>query len=524
MIKQKFILGIFLFIFLILILNFANAAISVTRPMNNTNWSGSAYFNVTYLNSTDFYNATNATFYYNLSGVWTLLGSVNCSGGVIAAIGYCNGTLSFPTLEGIFAINATLWNLTAQSNLSASVITYNVTLDSVAPNVSTFYNTISGGNYSGVVTLNVSVSDGRAVDSVYFNITNSSGVQPAGFFVLASGSGGYYNYTLNTSGALPDGLYNITVYANDTKTNNLNNSKKIQVLLDNTPPIATFSCGTPTSQGIGSTTCTCTPSDTASTSGINSGINTLLTSYTASPDTTVVGTYPLTCTFYDYAGNLGSTIANYTVVSPTSGSQNTQTPATNPTQTNTFDKITPGNTSVVGNFTTSIGVQQIQIEVSSEATSVQVTVTKFNANPVPVNITGKIFQYLQIQTQNLITHLSKATIQIKVDKSWVSGNSLTKDDVSLFKYNETSSQWGKLTTTYLNEDSNYYYYNADVQSFSYFAIGSLSSGINQNQSSANTVQGTAVKKDLTWLWIVLVGIVVVVILVISFLLIKRKNY
>ncbi|HTY43840.1 MAG TPA: hypothetical protein VMC80_01215, partial [Patescibacteria group bacterium] len=193
---KKFILSIFFLFVLLLIISFSSAAINVTKPISNSNWSGSAMFNVTYVNGTDFTDAKNASFYYNASGVWTLLGNVSCNVSGGGTLGYCNGTLSFPNLEGVFSINATLFNLSTQSNLSATVLTNSVILDSKAPAVGPFYNTVAGGNYSGVVVLNVSVSDGRAVDAVYFNITNSSGVQVN--YNKSSGSGGYYNFTFNS--------------------------------------------------------------------------------------------------------------------------------------------------------------------------------------------------------------------------------------------------------------------------------------------------------------------------------------
>ena len=183
----------------------------------------------------------------------------------------------------------------------------NITIDNTAPNVSAFYNTINNGNYSGTIILNVSVSDATmGVDSVYFNITNSSGQQ--NWSRASSGSGGYYNLTFVTS-SLGDGKYNITVYANDTQLNNLNNSERIEITIDNTAPTAVFSCS-PSSVTVGQTiTCTCTPSD--ATSGVNSSA----TSYTVNPSTDTVGTFSSTCSFKDLVGNSGSATANYTVTS-----------------------------------------------------------------------------------------------------------------------------------------------------------------------------------------------------------------
>lgn len=184
---NKFFLAI-LFLFIIFFIGYVSAnTITIVRPANYTNYSGSAIFNVSYVNGTDYSDAKNATFYYNLSGVWTYLGFASvCANG--ATFGSCNVTLVIPpTMEGRYSINATLGNNTAYG---ASVITTKVMLDSKAPNVSFSgqTNAINNGNYSGTVTLNVSVNDaGMGVESVYFTIINPFGIATGP--TKASGSG-----------------------------------------------------------------------------------------------------------------------------------------------------------------------------------------------------------------------------------------------------------------------------------------------------------------------------------------------
>lgn len=246
-IRKKYLLRIFsLIIFLTLIFSI-DAAITIVAPANNTNFTGAfgplRTFNVSYINGTDFTDATNATFYYNLSGIWTKIGStLICKGAPSGSPASCNASLNISGLtNGRYSINATLSNTTTGSSNTnasgASVITINITFDSTPPNVSFAFqnNTINNGNYSGIIILNVSANDPlMGIGSVYFNITNSTNKQVN--FTKASGSGSYYNLTLNTS-KFPDGKYNITVYANDSLLNNLNNSEIIQVTFDNTPPI-----------------------------------------------------------------------------------------------------------------------------------------------------------------------------------------------------------------------------------------------------------------------------------------------
>jgi hypothetical protein len=318
--EGKFLLILFGILF-IFSLEFLSSAITIVSPANSTNFTGAfgplVIFNVTYLNGTDFTDAKNVTFYYNLSGVWTKIASsvpaLGCSNAIAGALSSCNASLNLSGLaDGRYLINATLANTTTASSggslyllYGASTITYNITLDSTPPNVSTFYTSANNGNYSGTITLNVSVSDGRmGIDSVYFNITNSSGIQIN--FTKATASGIYYNISIDTS-KFTDGKYNVTIYANDTQLNNLNNTEKIQITLDNTVPTAAFSC-TPTQVYSGDTvTCSCVPADPIS------GVNSSATSYTTSPSTSDSGTHTISCSFADMAGKVGTATADFNV-------------------------------------------------------------------------------------------------------------------------------------------------------------------------------------------------------------------
>jgi PGF-pre-PGF domain-containing protein len=138
-----------------------------------------------------------------------------------------------------------------------------------------------------------------------------------------------------------------------------------------------------------------------------------------------------------------------------------------------WTKITPGNVTIMKDFDKEIGLKEIQIEVNNPTQNVKITVRKYNNKPANVSVekTGKVYKYLQILEENLVGKLKKATIKIRVEKKWLSDNNLARDKVALFKFNENLGQWDELTTNYVEEDSDNYYYNAEVTSFSYFAIG-----------------------------------------------------
>ena len=137
-----------------------------------------------------------------------------------------------------------------------------------------------------------------------------------------------------------------------------------------------------------------------------------------------------------------------------------------------FAKITPGVAAIKSDFNLDAGVKEIQIEVNSEAQNVKVTVSKYDGKPAAVSVekTGKIYRYLEIKTENLADKLKKATVKVQVEKSWITDNGLTKEDVAVFKFNENSDEWNELSTIYSSEDDTSYYYEISLDSFSYFAI------------------------------------------------------
>ena len=146
------------------------------------------------------------------------------------------------------------------------------------------------------------------------------------------------------------------------------------------------------------------------------------------------------------------------------------------------------------------------------------TVTKYDSKPAQVSKEkeGNVYQYLQINTENLINKLNKATVQFKVEKSWAEKKGLSKEKVSVSKFNESAKEWMELETKYSNEDSQYYYYNVELTSFSYFAISDKSVAKDPAATDSNSKTGAEndVKsaKNLTWLWIVIIILAVGIIL------------
>lgn len=537
--KKKRLVGYLVLLVFSLILfvglsNFISATITIRSPIAFGNYSTTMNVSISsadpHLNSSEI--SYNVTLYCNKSG-----GSVETRPAAYKIITIWNATENATYFENA-SVSITgltdvlrLYNCTAYADNSTnanagnwSVAVRNITIDNTAPNVSFAEqtNVINNGNYSGIITLNVSVKDPiMGVDSVYFNITSSNGTQ-VNFTraILASGGGVYYNLTIDTTSYV-DGKYNITVYANDTQLNNLNNTERIQIVIDNTPTV-TFSCS-PISVTAGyPVTCTC--SGTAA-----SGVNT--TVFTASPPTSSSGVFTETCTVTNYVGNSVSATATYAVYysgggTPSGGGGGGSVAKTD---INSWTKITPGVAAIMKDFDKEIGVKQIQIEVNNPAQNVQITVNKYNSKPANVSVEkSDTYKYLSIVTKNLANNLSRAIIESQVNKSWVIGKGFNKTDMALFKYDESANKWNELTTTFKEEDSNYYYYDTEVTSFSYFAIAPkekppIVEEVQQETSlGEQKEQGTFLEKLPVWAWII-IAVIILAILFFVFNLKKKKK-
>lgn len=195
--------------------------------------------------------------------------------------------------------------------------------DVVYPSIS-FVSFGDYGNYSGTsLLLNVSVTD-DSPDVVFFNITNSTGVQNATLAASRQGDSIYWNASLDTTG-FSEGHYNITVWANDTD-GNLNNSEFANsVIFDNTAPTVSLTSSSSTKTSIvGSISATdalsgVSDSCTVDRSGATiSGTGVSQTMTESDLSCGITFTYNVNCR--DSAGNIGSSSATSLSTSSCGGS------------------------------------------------------------------------------------------------------------------------------------------------------------------------------------------------------------
>jgi len=456
---------------------------------------------------------TNATFKKNTDNLILNISISDASSGLTGSVCLIdvNGTNQSITVSGGWCNNTAI-NLTGLSDGNQTIKvyvndtvnnlalnnSYVVQIDSTAPTVTLGTNPLANLNRSNSSTT-FDLKCFNPLDSI--SAVNLYGNWSSGWHANYTNTSYTNNTWLNTTvEGISDGIYVWGVYCNDSAGNTDWADANRTLIIDTTAPTVSFSCF-PTSVSA-STIIICSCSGTDVTSGVAT------TSYTANPSTLITGTFLTTCTVTDYAGNSASSGVSYSVSSSGGGSSTTN--EWSEQKIHSWSKITPGTVVIMKTFNKEYGIKQIQIEVNNEAQDVEITVKKYDSKPAEVSKekTGKVNKYLQIETTNLEDKLNKAILTIQLEKFWVSENNLDKDKIAMFKFDETIGKWNELTTIYKEENIDYYYYDIELTSFSYFSIGEKDSS--ETISDDQEGEGGIEKENKTWLWII--GIIVLVII------------
>lgn len=230
--------------------NFTEDVYSLTNlSINNTNVGGNVtQVNITFPTGTTFNYSSNrtganATFVASsLTLSWTNTSEflINSSNQSMAF--WINASFSTP---GWYNLTIVLVNGTAGT--AADFTTKNFTLiinDTTRPIVyPANFSLTSFGNYSGIQTLGVNVSDAGSfgIGAVYFNVTNSLGGNSSNLSTIYKTVNttfwSYVNTTFNSRNFAESRLYNITAFVNDTNAN-VNITTITNITFDNTPPLS----------------------------------------------------------------------------------------------------------------------------------------------------------------------------------------------------------------------------------------------------------------------------------------------
>ncbi|MEK6811019.1 MAG: Ig-like domain-containing protein [Nanoarchaeota archaeon] len=376
-------------------LNLVSSGVVMVSPTNGTSGQNftktNVLFNVTLINATDLLNPLNATFYAspNGNGTWLTIGNTTASGCVFSAgaAAYnisCAISLNFSIADGNYTINATAYNLTGVNGTQGIVnMSTNVIFDSTAPAVVANLTLQNGFNVTtGTSVLNISVIDSLVnLGSVYFNITNATDsyqrviINATNATAGASHNNRYFNATWNVS-AFGDGLYNITIFANDTLAN-MNSSVSFQVRVDSLAPASVNFTSLSSGNNVSGTFVF-----NLSVSDLNSSIRSVMlniTNSTGAQNSTVFATLETGNIWVASVVTTGYNDGSYNItayVNDTAGNQNTSVLVNRVIFDNTAPNVAVANFSnplIIGqNYSnTAFGVLVLNVSLSDITSSIQ---------------------------------------------------------------------------------------------------------------------------------------------------------
>lgn len=379
-------------------------------------------------------------------------------------------------------------------NMSQHTFTFSL---NTPPNVTfSFTRNVTNQNFtliSGNQTFNITVSNASfktPLSLVYLRFDNASGADfnyHVGHPNLTdvspnkgslNGALTQWNFSYNVS-TLTDGSHTVTAYVNDS-LGNTNNSQTLTFIVDNSAPTITVTCS-PSSPTVGATvTCTCSAADSGSgikVSGRFAGSGLTTESTAADGLGTKQSSY---CTAWDHAGNRGSATGGYTVVSASdtgggsAGGSGGGSSSGSPGKASqkTWSSVYAGETATLEVENSVIGVTKVSFGVSETVYGGWIRVSREEGVPSQAEDFGqKIYRVVQVAKassfkDNVIT---TPEIDFKVEKSWLTGFGLGKNQVALFRL--VDNKWEKLPTAFVSDDGTYLNYRATAKGFSYFIIG-----------------------------------------------------
>jgi hypothetical protein len=447
----------------------------------------SVFFNITYPNGTQ----------------------VNFSKSTQAGITWANNTVNLSKFaDGYYTV--TVYANDTLNNLNKTT-SFQVYADSITPPaVTNFKNTVSKGNYSGIIVLNVSAVDAN-VESVSFNVTYTNGTPAGGSgnFSWATLQGAqslaltYYNSTFNTS-SVPDGNYSINVTANDTR-NNKNTSESIIVTFDNTAPTITLTQDddattydtivfditiVDATAGIG-TVCTSSRSgasisDTDKTQKLTETGLSCASSYT----------YTITC--YDLALNSNSASATYsTDVCGTTGTSSSSGGAS--TWTTSFF---PTVAQVTTGYSASVSVNK-QI--------------KFSVTPTP---SGTAYEYHYVGVKSVTSSSAIIRVASTPQEKTMSVGEIWKVDVTGDGYYDLSVKLNSVATGKADVTVTTIYEQVPATITTPSETNPITGQATGEESNTTDEGTTETSSSSTWVWVV---VILVVAVVVWYIMSKKKR-
>jgi PGF-pre-PGF domain-containing protein len=122
-----------------------------------------------------------------------------------------------------------------------------------------------------------------------------------------------------------------------------------------------------------------------------------------------------------------------------------------------------------------IDLLKLTLIVTEDIPTASITITKVevtSTGSLQIGLpSGESYQAFRINTIGLdSSNIKNVTIDFKVNKTWLESKNGTVSDVNLYRMPDNATEWSPLTTNYVREDSQYYYFSSLSPGFSTFVV------------------------------------------------------
>lgn len=143
------------------------------------------------------------------------------------------------------------------------------------------------------------------------------------------------------------------------------------------------------------------------------------------------------------------------------------------------------------------GITRIIINANNTIRNAEITIQEIGKPVNITNVTGIPYCYFNITTTNLTaTDIATATIEFKVNKSWINENDIDETTITLNRYSNITGNWRALPTTKIEEDNTSLYFESETPGFSFFAVSGEKKTVTMATTEAPTAEATAIPVPL----------------------------
>lgn len=154
-----------------------------------------------------------------------------------------------------------------------------------------------------------------------------------------------------------------------------------------------------------------------------------------------------------------------------------------------------GNASLTFNKTE---ITRIIINANNTIHNAEITIQQIEKPAKITNVSGVPYRYFNVTTTNLTaTNITNATIEFKVNKTWINESNIDEATITLNRYSDINNNWSALPTSKIKEDNASLYFESETLSFSLFAVSGEEKTVTEAEIEAPTTEATATPPAVT---------------------------